>query len=365
MMNTLKPLRLPAIPITTWLIGLDLLILAIHPVVWLTNTWFDPAYDSSGFWIFWLAVILFFWSFTSPSGTQPVSEQRKGFWLLLATSSLRLISQLMAVNILGAMTLAADVHALGLMTGLKDRKRAVSPFWLAVVFGFSLPITNVLQRTLGYLLQQLSALGAASLLGVFYRVQVEGIRILLAGQNILVDLPCAGTQSATYLLLFFALLMTLKRPKVIIVIPGLLIALLLAYLANTVRITVLAIGIAFPNVVGHVDVMSQPWHDEIGLASLLFFGLLPLLWLSRRLPGDAANHQAKPAPQEYLRPGVWFTHLKLWLACGFVACALLIISLPAHPMDVSPPLKPVWLPMSLDGGNRTAGSSTRMRSPFW
>ena len=40
-------------------------LLALHPLIWLINTWIDPAYQSNGFFVLLLVVGLFLWSVTS------------------------------------------------------------------------------------------------------------------------------------------------------------------------------------------------------------------------------------------------------------------------------------------------------------
>ncbi|HQC73410.1 MAG TPA: hypothetical protein PLE42_11920, partial [Candidatus Competibacteraceae bacterium] len=45
---------------------LGLLLLAAHPLVWLVQTWLDPAYDSYGLWVALLSLGLLIWSASSP-----------------------------------------------------------------------------------------------------------------------------------------------------------------------------------------------------------------------------------------------------------------------------------------------------------
>lgn len=40
-------------------------LLALHPLIWLINTWINPAYQSNGFFVLLLVVGLFLWSVTS------------------------------------------------------------------------------------------------------------------------------------------------------------------------------------------------------------------------------------------------------------------------------------------------------------
>ncbi len=341
--------NLKAISPACWLFAAGLLILATQPVLWLVATWTDPSYDSPGAWVFACALGLFLWSVTSRNRDECPPKKPLAICLLLATALLRLAGQLLAINLVGALALVVDVYALGLMFNLHRRERAVSSGWLAVVFVFALPVTNLLQRTLGYVLQQASAVGAAFLLGIFYRVEREGIRILLDGHNILVDLPCSGTQAATFMLLFFAVLMALKRPGRLEAGLGVLHALLLAYLANTVRITILCVGVAFPNVLGGIDVMAQPWHDLIGLGCLLLLGFIPLMRRAASMPSASTHPKADEAPAvSAIRlpsiPESWRRQARMLLGSAFVAATLIIVTLPHQPLDTSRSLGPLFLP---------------------
>ena len=63
MRYTIFPLLGPAALI------LGLALLAVHPLLWLVGTWFDPAYDSYGVWVAVLTIALLSWSATSPLRT--------------------------------------------------------------------------------------------------------------------------------------------------------------------------------------------------------------------------------------------------------------------------------------------------------
>lgn len=265
-----------------WVVGaivaLGAVILAVEPVLWLVQTWTAPAYDSPGGWIFALTAGIFAWSVSSRQ--TEYSSTRHAWWLLAGTAVLRLVGQVLAINVLGALALAVDVYAVGVLGGLGKRERAVSPLWLAVLFAFSLPVERIFQRVIGYGLQHVSAAGSCSLLGtVFDDVTCAGVHIQLAGQDVLVDLPCSGARGLVLLSVLFCGLAALARPNVRQAVVGVSLAVVSALVANSVRIASLAVGIAFPDAVG-VDVMAQPWHDIVGLAAL-GFGVMPLVWWAR------------------------------------------------------------------------------------
>ena len=160
---------------------------------------------------------------------------------------MRLAGQVLAVNTIGALALVIDVYALGLLFGLKDRVRALSPGWLAIAFAFSLPLERIAQRTIGYGLQSVSSDGACLLLGGFFAdLKCFGVRLVLEGKDVLVDLPCSGARSILLLLLCFALVAALVRPTLKQAIIGGSATLLAGLLANMIRISLLAGGHCAP-----------------------------------------------------------------------------------------------------------------------
>lgn len=202
MVQISKQLAGPAAARTLFAIALS--ILAIEPVLWLVRTWRDPSYDSQGFPVFLIAAGLFIWSITSQRQNRDAIHRGCAIRLLIATALIRLAGQVLAINTIGAIALVIDVYAIALLCGLHTRARAVSPGWLALCFAFSLPLERIVQRTIGYGLQNLSADGACVVLGtIFDDVICEGVRIVIAGVDVLVDLPCSGARAALLLLLLF------------------------------------------------------------------------------------------------------------------------------------------------------------------
>ncbi len=321
-------------------------VLAFEPVVWLVRTWFAPAYDSPGGLIFAVAAALFAWSVSSPR-VENATSTRHAWWLLAATAAVRLAGRVLAIHVLGALALTVDVYALGVLCGLDRRERAVSPLWLAVLFGFSLPVERIFQRLIGYALQHVSAAGACSLLHVgFHDVACAGVGITLAGKEVLVDLPCSGARGLVLLSVLFAGLAALTRPTTRQAMVGLGLAVVSALVANSVRIAALAVGLAFPDTVG-VDVMAQPWHDLVGLAALAF-GVLPLVWWARLVQQDVrlANSPRRGEAPSVVREAEGG---RFWLAALVLAAALGVVVAPREPVDVARPIDTIDLPQRLDG----------------
>ena len=232
----------------------------------------------------------FAWSATSPVVDCSSHRHRLALGLIALSAMARLAGQVLAINTVGALCLVLDVYALALLLGLGARARPVSPAWLAVVFAFSLPLERIVQRTIGYLLQQASAKGACGVLETLYNsVTCQGVRIVLAGKDVLVDLPCSGARALLLTLLAFAGVATVCRPTSLQAVTGFLITLASALAANILRITILAVGIAEPWRLGGIAVMEQPWHDLIGLATLAL-ACTPLLAWARRVWRPRRSH---------------------------------------------------------------------------
>src|SRR5581483_7362721 len=293
------------------------------PLRWLGTTWTDAAYNSQGAWIALTVVALAAWSWTSALVPEATGSQRYAYGLLVASAGVRVVGQLLRVNVLGATTLALDVYALSIIAGLDRRERALSPGWLAVLFAMSLPLERAVQRLLGYGLQQISASAACDVLGVFDRgVHCIGTRILLDGKDLLVDLPCSGSASLMLILTLFAGLATIKRPSARQAVIGFAIALVAALAGNTLRICALALGLAHD-----VDVMNAPWHELIGIATLAASALPLLVWARFVVPAKAGTQFSK------LDSRLRGNDVKP--AAVFAAMSTLIVSLPSHPIDVA------------------------------
>src|SRR5262245_31459002 len=332
------------------------LILALDPVLWLVATWRDSAYDSNGFLVFLATAALLAWSATSPVVGHDRSRRSLALALILVSATVRLAGQVLAINTAGALCLVLDAYALGLLLRLASRARPISPAWLAVVFAFSLPLERIVQRTIGYALQHLSAGGACGVLQTLYgsgNVTCEGVRILLSGADVLVDLPCSGARTLLWTLLAFAASASLCRPTPLQAAAGFAVTLASALLANILRIVVLAIGIAEPARLGGIAVMEQPWHDLIGLGALALACLPLMFWLRRAWhPGPAASASVRVPPWSLPAIAPRQHRYPRSLSLAALAGALVIVNLPRTPVDVARREVASALPLTLAGHAR-------------
>lgn len=320
------------------------LVLAIEPARWLIASWIQPAYGSNGHWVALLVVALFAWSRSSPL-LRPEPAPVGVIWLLAASTAVRGAGQLLGISIVGALTLAVDVYALARLARLDVRVRALSPAWLAVLFCFALPLERVLQRAIGFVLQSVSAEGACALLAPFAdSLTCSGVRIILDGRDVLVDLPCSGASGLTTLMMLFAALAALCRPTWLRAALGCGLVVIAGFMSNSVRIAALAVGLAHPERLGGIDVMAAPWHELIGLFALVL-GLLPVLvW--------AADTRPVPYPRSRNRPPVALPYRAAAGALA-LAAALVVVSLSPRPVDVARYTEPFALPPTLAGWSFT------------
>lgn len=317
---------------------MGLALLALHPIFWLVGTWFDPAYDSYGLWVATLTLVLIAWSASSPLQHVDSRQRWNGCGLLALTAGLRLLGQWLDINTLGAVALAVDVYAIGLLLGLAQRARPVAPGWVAVLFVLALPIERLLQRGFGFALQQLSAAGACGILqGSGASVRCEGIQLQWHEHIVLVDLPCSGTRGLLLLLLLYVTLAALTRPSLSRAAGGALLTLLAATVGNSLRIIALAAGLVYQKPLGGIDVFAEPWHSTIGLVALTLSALPLLVWARASqapVPLVAGTH-SDSWPVMTIRPAAGLVFLLL--------CAV-IVTLPSHPVDVARALPSPELP---------------------
>lgn len=328
-------------PIGTLLFAAASFVLAIHPVVWLVKTWQDPSYDSDGY-LFLLAVVgLTVWSIASGKPQPSKKHQGLPIALLLFSGAIRFFSQVLAINFLGGLALAIDVYAVMKLLKVGSRPRAISPFWLAILFLLSLPIERLLQRFAGLILQDASAFGACKTLALFFDdLHCAGTLLTLRGHEILVDLPCSGTSSLMIVIGTLTVFCAIHRPRPAIASVWFGLSLLLSVVFNSLRITMLSLGVAYSKALPF-DVMAEPTHGMIGLFTL-GLSLIPLfLWFH---------------PKAWDRKIRWsFPTMSLPAGYGIVGgiiafgLAIAIVMAPRTALDVSAKVAPPVLPTQLAG----------------
>ena len=307
------------------------MVLAYDPVLWLVNSWQDPSYQSTGMVYAFLVLYLLGWSVSSQKNEHSNQARYNALLLLAVATLIRLASQLMAINILGGVALALDTFAIACLLGLSSRTRPVSPFWISILFLFSLPFERIAQRILGYPMQEISAFGSCQLLDVFFDDLVcTGIRLQVQGKDVLVDLPCSGTQSLMLCMAVYVTLNAFYRPGILQAVYWGAVTIILAIIGNAIRISLLAAGIVHQDITG-INVMEQPMHGIIGYATISL-SLIPLFWFYQ--PSEKLK-----IGQTYKALQFSLPKLKKWqvnlASISFVALSAVIITLPRQALDVS------------------------------
>ena len=306
------------------------LILAFEPAGWLLGTWTQPGYQGLGWVPAVLTLLLMLWSLSSA----PANHARSNIsiYVLLTTTVLRLLSQLLDINVVGALLLCVDVFAVAHLLGLHKRSRPVAPVWLALLFAFSLPLEPMMQRVFGYLLQQISAWTACGLLSIGWGdVQCASTRITLQGADLLVDLPCSGAQLLSTSGCVLALLCAALRPQRSRTLLACAAFLPLTIAANSGRISLLALGLANRDAVGF-DVMQPAIHESIGLVFVL---LLATVFYALLRTDTRPTHDLAAAASAEVPGGIRSQAL---VTVALLPLALAIGAVPPQPLDAAPSL---------------------------
>lgn len=321
------------------------LVLAVEPAVWLVRTWTHPAFDSSGGWVFAAVVGLLVWSVRSGAPTDDGHHRRRAYALLVLTAAVRAVGHLLAVDVLGGAALAVDVYAIGVLLRLDSRPRPVSPGWLALLFAFTLPVERILQRVVGFPLQLVSAKGACGVLSLTHGdVACSGIRLTLSGHDVLVDLPCSGTQGVFLVGAVFVGLAAVRRPRRTHALVGALVTTASALWANALRIAALAGGMSADGAIA-ASFRDGVAHEVVGIVALAL-ALVPVVawswWVDARPADRRSSRRAAPLLPE--SPAVRF-------GTGLVATAAVatVLAVPPRPIDTSRVFPELALPIALAG----------------
>ena len=327
------------LPLDTFSILAVAAVLAWEPAHWLIRTWTQPAYGSDGIWVFALCVALAARSYASPirPGTPP-GRPNRAVRLLLGVAVIRAFGELLAIRLLGGITLAVDVFALATLARLDRRSRPLSPGWLAALFLLSLPLERVAQRIIGFPLQLLSAKGACGVLTLGWRdVTCEGVNIDLAGTPVLVDLPCSGTAGLFVVAVVFTGLCAMRRPSRRDAAQGAAIAFSAGLVANALRISALTSGIARGGALTESFEHGLA-HEAVGLIALALAIIPVVAWADRVEPVSP-----KVRPSTTRRP------VSRTLAAGALGLCLVSLLVPHRPIDISDPFPELSLPHTVAG----------------
>lgn len=329
--------------VTLFLFAAASLVLAIHPAIWLLRTWRDASYDSDGYVFLVAVIVLAVWSLKSGPAKPSDHPQVQPVFLLLFSALIRFFSQVLAINFLGGVALAIDVYAVLKLLKIDTRPRAISGFWLTILFLLSLPIERLLQRFAGLALQDASAFGACKTLGLFFDdLQCSGTLLTLRGNEILIDLPCSGTASLMIVIGTLTVLCAIYRPRPMTAVLWLSLSLALSVVFNSFRITLLSLGVTYAAVLPF-DVMAEPMHGVVGFITLGLC-LAPLVLWFHPKPWQRKYRRGFPTVRMPAKYGVAIGVVALVLAIGIVVT-------PRTALDVSAEVQPPLLPTRLVGND--------------
>ncbi len=333
------------------------LVLAYQPLIWLLGTWYSAGYEGIGWIACVLVLALGLWSASSRVITQTPDVGRT-YTLLLGTAFVRLVAQLLDINVIGALLLAVDVYALANLCHLSTRQRAVSAFWLAGLFCFSLPIEPIVQRLLGYGMQQLSADFACTLLIPFFDdLACSGVRLQIAGQDVMVDLPCSGAQLLSTTMLVTCLVNSLVRPAFRWGAASVFVSLFSALLFNAVRVALLAAGIAQQEVLGF-SVMAPLPHTLLGVLVVVLASVVVVAFSRCCLVAESYRTTQSSFTRVLTRRPALFAIL-------FLVSALSIGAIQPQPVDKSPSLPPPEMPRVAAGFLRNNAPLSALENSYF
>lgn len=336
-------------------------LLALEPLGWLLNSWRDPAYGSHGVWVALTVVALLVYSWSSRLPHPPNTNSARSMLLLLCAAIVRLLSQVLDISILGALTLVVDVYVLASLAGLNLRARPVAPFWLAALFFMSLPLERIVQRLVGFPLQLLSTNGACFALEPFATSLVcHGTQITFDRSQIVVDLACAGTATLHVSFFVFALLAALRLPSLGQACFGLIVTLIAAYLANVLRIVVLTLGVADTGIVFGVDVMRAPWHNVIGMVTMAM-SVIPIWMWAQRIDAVIVGSRHEFLDSSSLRQ----IGSSIYAAAMLLAVAVTVVLMPKAPIDVAQRIPSPTLPAWLNGHFKQQSSLSAIERGYY
>ncbi len=317
--------------------------LAVGPLMWLVRTWTHPGFNPTGPWIALLIVAIVVRSVRSgpARGDAIDGVPRAAVAMLAASVVLRVASVVAGVDVLGGLALVLDVGAAAAWLRLAHRPVAVSPGWLAALAVLALPIERLVQRIAGFGLQSASAEGACALLKLSgAEVVCAGVHLTVDGVPVVVDVPCAGTQSLHLVLVAFAAAVAHARPRRRAAIAGMALALAAAWATNAARIAWVALAAAHPALAFGADATQSAAHQAIGAVALAVAIAIVAAWGSRTPAAPARSRRPVAASRRALAAAVVVAAVGLGVVFGSTAHA---------PIDASATPDAVWLPTQLAG----------------
>jgi len=244
----------------------------------------------------------------------PLHTDSQGLWLLLLGALLAWLGYRLIMRFLLALSLACLVA--GSVWWLCGRRWAAHLWFPFLLLAGVAPLPLDLVGAIAFRLQNIVARLATFLIGVLgVPVERDGVTLWIGGHAVQVNEACSGWHTFSAAVWLFLVLLYWQRPdRWWRWVTVLLLLLPLAMFANTLRVTTVALGIAFNQ--GWVAV--SPWHELIGMVYFLGLALALTSWL---MMGKGRRQEALPMasllpPRDPSKRALWAWAVGLWLLWG-------------------------------------------------
>lgn len=237
-----------------------------------------------------------------------------GLWLLMAGALLAFLSHWLVLRFPLAVSLACVVA--GSVWWLLGREWATRVWFPLLLLVAIAPLPLDLVGTIAFRLQNIVARLATFLIGVLgVPVGRDGVTLWINGHAVQVNEACSGWHAFSAAVWLFLVLLYWQRPNrgwCWLTISLLLLP--LAVFANTLRVTTVALGIAF-----HQNwVTASPWHELIGMVYFLGLASVLMHWLmvSEGQRRKELLPPLSPLPHTPSKQALWAWSVGMWLLCG-------------------------------------------------
>lgn len=252
----------------------------------------------------------------------PCHTDRQGLWLLLLGALLAWLGYRLIMRFLLALSLACLVA--GSVWWLCGRRFAAHLWFPLLLLAGVAPLPLDLVGAIAFRLQNVVARLATFLIGAIgVPVERDGVTLWIGGHAVQVNEACSGWHTFSAAAWLFLVLLYWQRPDrwwrwvavFFLLLP-------LAVFANTLRVTTVALGIAFEQ----SWVAISPWHELIGMVYFLGLALALTRWLmagTGRQQETPSPDLSNPSPSRVLsKRALWAWALGLWLLYGITLMSL-------------------------------------------
>jgi exosortase len=252
----------------------------------------------------------------------PLHTDSQGLWLLLLGALLAWLGYRLIMRFLLALSLAC--LAAGSVWWLCGRRWAAHLWFPFLLLAGVAPLPLDLVGAIAFRLQNIVARLATFLIGVLgVPVERDGVTLWIGGHAVQVNEACSGWHTFSAAVWLFLVLLYWQRPdRWWRWVAVLLLLLPLAVFANTLRVTTVALGIAFRQ----SWVAVSPWHELIGMVYFLGLALVLMRWLT----AGKGRQQEMPSPdlpdlsssRALSKRALWAWAVGLWLLLGITLASV-------------------------------------------